>query len=133
MCIFTLLILYIHFNQECFCRGGKQGNKSFSVQFPQKKKTPKQQTLADGYAGLHECPCHCAGHLGKPNSNSLSPGGEQQGIMTAMKWEVQDLLKPCINQHGRVTLELLTRSTTPGSFKFPLGCWDENLITSELR
>lgn len=53
--------------------------------------------------------------------------------MTAMKWEVQDLLKPCINQHGRVTLELLTRSATPGSFKFPLGCWDENLITSELR
>lgn len=133
MCIFTQLILYIHFNQECFCWGGKGRIKSLSLQFPHKKKEyPKQQTLADGYSGLHEWPCHCAGYLGKFISNSLSPGRDQQGIMTAIKQGVKDLLKSCINQHGRVTLELLTWSATPGSFKFPLGSWDENLITWEL-
>lgn len=78
---------------------------------------------------LHEHPSHCAGYLGKLNSNSLSPGGEEQCIMTAIKQGVQDLLKPCINQHGWVTLELLTWSATPASFKFPLGSGDVNLIT----
>lgn len=91
-------IVYLLFYLECFCWGGRGGIKSFSVQFPQKEK------LADGCPVLHECPCYCAGYLGKLNSDSLSPDGGQQDIQIARKLQVQDTLEPCSNQHGRVTL-----------------------------